>query len=537
MMLQRCLQRLRHTPATRPQGRRLRPAVEELENRLVPAAPFTAVLTSDHVDIGIAFEGGAFDLHIHDEETDTEFAPNEALLYVNAHARTPRPADAAFDFIGVGAGVQIWQLPHSPPNPEVLLLGLGTEEIAPGTFDDGQIKVQLKSMTAPTGGVFSLFRSTIGGPEVFMATADGISATDMITLLEDGHEDLNWVFTRRGRYEITFEASGVIGGQTFSSGDVTYFFDVDQPGLTPSTVSPIAKHGGNFMAGQAQYADVNGDGRDDLIFQTKDNRFLVSLSTGAAFGAPVQFFKHGGTFMAGQAQFADVNGDDNADLIFQTKDKRFLVSLSNGAAFGAPVQFFKHGGTFMAGQAQFADVNGDDNADLIFQTKDKRFLVSLSNGAAFGAPTQFFKHGGTFMAGQAQFVDIDNDGKDDLVFQTMDNRFLWSRSNGAAFTGATQIAKHGGSFMAGQARFAHLNSDNLIDLVFQTKNNAFLLSLGNGGVFDTPRKIFQHGGTFVPGQAQFADMNGDGLDDLFFQAHNNAFLLAFGGEPEFTPVV
>jgi len=487
MMLQRCLQRLRHTPATRPQGRRLRPAVEELENRLVPAAPFTAVLTSDHVDIGIAFEGGAFDLHIHDEETDTEFAPNEALLYVNAHARTPRPADAAFDFIGVGAGVQIWQLPHSPPNPEVLLLGLGTEEIAPGTFDDGQIKVQLKSMTAPTGGVFSLFRSTIGGPEVFMATADGISATDMITLLEDGHEDLNWVFTRRGRYEITFEASGVIGGQTFSSGDVTYFFDVDQPGLTPSTVSPIAKHGGNFMAGQAQYADVNGDGRDDLIFQTKDNRFLVSLSTGAAFGAPVQFFKHGGTFMAGQAQFADVNGDD--------KD------------------------------------------DLIFQTKDKRFLVSLSNGAAFGAPTQFFKHGGTFMAGQAQFVDIDNDGKDDLVFQTMDNRFLWSRSNGAAFTGATQIAKHGGSFMAGQARFAHLNSDNLIDLVFQTKNNAFLLSLGNGGVFDTPRKIFQHGGTFVPGQAQFADMNGDGLDDLFFQAHNNAFLLAFGGEPEFTPVV
>jgi len=487
MMLQRCLQRLRHTPATRPQGRRLRPAVEELENRLVPAAPFTAVLTSDHVDIGIAFEGGAFDLHIHDEETDTEFAPNEALLYVNAHARTPRPADAAFDFIGVGAGVQIWQLPHSPPNPEVLLLGLGTEEIAPGTFDDGQIKVQLKSMTAPTGGVFSLFRSTIGGPEVFMATADGISATDMITLLEDGHEDLNWVFTRRGRYEITFEASGVIGGQTFSSGDVTYFFDVDQPGLTPSTVSPIAKHGGNFMAGQAQYADVNGDGRDDLIFQTKDNRFLVSLST--------------------------------------------------GAAFGAPVQFFKHGGTFMAGQAQFADVNGDDNADLIFQTKDKRFLVSLSNGAAFGAPTQFFKHGGTFMAGQAQFVDIDNDGKDDLVFQTMDNRFLWSRSNGAAFTGATQIAKHGGSFMAGQARFAHLNSDNLIDLVFQTKNNAFLLSLGNGGVFDTPRKIFQHGGTFVPGQAQFADMNGDGLDDLFFQAHNNAFLLAFGGEPEFTPVV
>ena len=43
--------------------------------------------------------------------------------------------------------------------------------------------------------------------------------------------------------------------------------------------------GGSFTPGQAQYADVNGDGKFDLLFQASDNKEYLSLSSGSNFGA------------------------------------------------------------------------------------------------------------------------------------------------------------------------------------------------------------------------------------------------------------
>src|SRR5438105_14823088 len=97
----------------------------------------------------------------------------------------------------------------------------------------------------------------------------------------------------------------------------------------PATPSPHrcnGQHGDSFTPGQAQYADVNADGRADLILQTGDNGFYVSLSTGSSFTAPALWVQHGGTFLAGPAQYPDVNGDGPADLILQSIDTRCVVS-------------------------------------------------------------------------------------------------------------------------------------------------------------------------------------------------------------------
>ena len=95
------------------------------------------------------------------------------------------------------------------------------------------------------------------------------------------------------------------------------------------------QHGGSFIPGQAQYADVNGDHLADLIMQSTDNGFYVSLSTGTGFTAPTQWGQLSGNFTAGQAQYADVNGDGKADLLFQANDNKVYLSLSSGANFGA----------------------------------------------------------------------------------------------------------------------------------------------------------------------------------------------------------
>jgi hypothetical protein len=136
----------------------------------------------------------------------------------------------------------------------------------------------------------------------------------------------------------------------------------------------------------AQYADLNGDGRADLIFQRMDNSFWISLSTGPSFTPPELWMDHGGTFLEGQAQYVDLNGDGKADLIFQGSDNNLWVSLSEGTHFAPPALWMDHGGSFVAGQAQYADLNGDGKEDLIFEALDGTFWVSLSTGAGFTPP-------------------------------------------------------------------------------------------------------------------------------------------------------
>ncbi|MCP5007045.1 MAG: hypothetical protein GY941_24340, partial [Planctomycetes bacterium] len=158
-------------------------------------------------------------------------------------------------------------------------------------------------------------------------------------------------------------------------------------------------HGESFQAGRAQYADMNGDGKVDLIFQSNSNEFYVSLSTGSGFASPSIWMDHGESFQAGRARYADMNGDGKADLIFQSNSNEFYVSLSTGSGFASPSIWMDHGDTFHAGQAQYADMNGDGKVDLIFQGNVNTFYVSLSTGSGFCPAAQWLDHGDTFHAG------------------------------------------------------------------------------------------------------------------------------------------
>lgn len=75
---------------------------------------------------------------------------------------------------------------------------------------------------------------------------------------------------------------------------------------------------GTYRDGQAQYADVNGGHKPDLIMHGNDNTFWVSRSTGTGFTTPQAWAKHGGSFGDGSvAYYGDVTGDGKADLVFR----------------------------------------------------------------------------------------------------------------------------------------------------------------------------------------------------------------------------
>jgi hypothetical protein len=80
-------------------------------------------------------------------------------------------------------------------------------------------------------------------------------------------------------------------------------------------------------------ADVNGDGRGDLVAVNNDD-IWVMLSTGTAFATPGQW-----STVAVQGTAAtligDINGDRRADLV-AVNDADIWVMLSTGTAFATP---------------------------------------------------------------------------------------------------------------------------------------------------------------------------------------------------------
>lgn len=199
---------------------------------MVSQLPGQTYLWSDHADVGVNYADGAWDLHVHQEEPPpgVEYEPTEAILGVGAASQTTVPAGAQWSFLGA-VGSTIYVLPQIE-NPSLLFLGLGTEEMVPGTFVGNQVSFALKGVNGP--GNFSLWENdAFGTPNVFMNSGNGISGSDVIQLAEGTHRHVNWGFSVPGTYQIDFEASGTlaVGGAFTSSGPVTYTFAVvPEPG-------------------------------------------------------------------------------------------------------------------------------------------------------------------------------------------------------------------------------------------------------------------------------------------------------------------
>jgi surface-anchored protein len=202
--------------------------------------PGYTVLTTEHADVGIGYEEGAWDLHEHDDINDIEYAANEVLNYVAPAAALSQPTGSQWAFLGAGAGNPVWLLPQVN-DPNLLWLGIGGEEIESGIFVNDQVTLNLVDVRGP--GQFSLFSNGVfGDPNVLMATSDGISSADTMTVFVGSHAHYNWAFTAAGYYEIDFEAVGTLvdGNVVTSSGPVTYYFGVETTAVPEASSLTLA---------------------------------------------------------------------------------------------------------------------------------------------------------------------------------------------------------------------------------------------------------------------------------------------------------
>ncbi|ONI88902.1 hypothetical protein ALI22I_17275 [Saccharothrix sp. ALI-22-I] len=188
-------------------------------------ASTTVVLDSGHVDvIGIAFEGGELDIHVHDETNDIEYAPSDVKIVAKSAARTTVPDDAAYSFLGT-AGSPVWVLPQVE-DPALLWPGIATEEVEPGVFVNDALSLKVEYVYGPAG--FSIFTTdAFGAPTVLVDSQNGLP--DTIGLTAANHQHANWAFEAAGNYAVVVRVSGVLAatGKKVTSAPALYRFKVN----------------------------------------------------------------------------------------------------------------------------------------------------------------------------------------------------------------------------------------------------------------------------------------------------------------------
>ncbi len=309
-------------------------------------------------------------------------------------------------------------------------------------------------------------------------------------------------------------------------------------------------------------ADINGDGRPDLLVTTSAGAVSILLNTTAA-GASTVSFAAPQTFASGVAQapgdltVADLNGDGRPDVIVGNDNANGVSVLLNTTTVGsttagfAPTQFFATG---TKPSSVFAtDINGDGRKDLIVANRGSNSISVLLNTTSPGSTTPGFASQQTFATGASPVgvtaADINGDGLPDLVVANYNSTGSISVLLNTTAPGAAQP-----SFAAQQTfacktycsavAAADFNGDGKPDiLVAEDDNSAAAAVLVNQTAPGSTTVAFAAPSTFAAGgasqQATVADLNGDGKLDLIvdnLSANTFSVLLNNTSQSGLTPV-
>lgn len=203
---------------------------------MLPTSAAMLLYTSGHGDMGIAYDAGALDPHVHIHDGSVvdgmtinnppdgmEYAPDEILTLV-ADPSTPRAAGTQWAFIGSPVSSPVWVLPQNQ-DPDRPFYGVASEELDPADWTS--LSFSLVTMAAPAGGNFSFYDTDgFGTPTVRFATSDGIDGADSWLLNVGGHDHANFAFTEPGIYALTFTVDGVHVLDGAKTATATYYFSV-----------------------------------------------------------------------------------------------------------------------------------------------------------------------------------------------------------------------------------------------------------------------------------------------------------------------
>jgi Bacterial Ig domain/FG-GAP-like repeat/FG-GAP repeat len=319
-----------------------------------------------------------------------------------------------------------------------------------------------------------------------------------------------------------------------SDNTVSVLLNTTIPGATTPTFMPQQTFATGVEPESVAVADANGDGLPDVIVANYTDSTVSVLLNTTSPGATTPTFALQQTFATLSnpqwVAMADVNGDGKPDMIVTNKSQSVVSVSLNTTTPGADVASFASQQTFSTGRHPYsvtmADMNGDGEPDLIVANQSDNTVSILLNTTAPGASTSSFAPQQTFATGTIPFwvttADVNGDGEPDLIVTNGGDGTVSVLLN-TTTPGATTL-----SFATQQAfavgtdpwpvTVADVNGDGIPDLIVGNRSDATISVLLNTTAPDAttpsfaPQQIFATGNE--PESVAVADMNGDGKPDV-----------------------
>ena len=354
-------------------------------------------------------------------------------------------------------------------------------------------------------------------------------------------------------------------------------------GTAPDFLPVVTYDSGGTSAGMVAVADVNRDGKPDIVVI---NCGTVCFNTTGGGSVGVMLGNGNGTFQTavtygtGGASpvfvaVADVNDDGKFDLVVANRcgnngclqESLVAVLLGNGdGTFQAPLSYGT-GGLFTSSVA-VADLNGDGKPDIVVANNcgdsncDGAVDVLLGNGDGTFQAAVTYRTGGLYTF-SIVLADVNGDRRPDVVVTT--STFI-CESNTCRRVGVVAVLlglsdgtflpavgyRSGGRLLGGSVTVADVNSDGKADIVVEnsqccrSSNGVVGVLLGKGDGTFKPVATHTPGGGGWGTSAAVADVNGDRGVDLITtdqSAHNNGgndgvvSILLGNGHGNFQPAV
>jgi hypothetical protein len=326
--------------------------------------------------------------------------------------------------------------------------------------------------------------------------------------------------------------------------------------------APAVTYGsGGFGASSVAVADVNGDGKPDLV--VANGCVESTCSTNGDGAAGVLLGNGDGTFQAAvtydsggfspeSVAIADVNGDGKPDLIVAnwcasinsnggcSTDGVVSVLIGNGDGTFQTAVTYDTGG-FETLSVAVADVNGDGKPDVLVanvcasETNCNNGIVGVLLGNGDGTFQTAVTYGsGGHTAESVAVADVNGDGKPDLVVanQCVDSSCSTDGAAGVLLgngdgTFQAAVTYDSGGLLSDSIAVADVNGDGKPDLVVANACGSTIIQYCDPqrGANGTVGVLLGNGdGTFQPAvtydtdctaeSVAVADVNGDGKPDL-----------------------